>query len=80
MPINTDRILTTHVGSLPRSERLIRANAARHDGSIDEADFQKILTEETQAVVDRQVEIGIDIVNDGEYGHAMSQAVDYGAW
>lgn len=80
MPINTDRILTTHVGSLPRSERLIRANAARRDGSIDEADFQQILTEETQAVVDRQVEIGIDIVNDGEYGHAMSQAVDYGAW
>ena len=78
MPINTDRILTTHVGSLPRSERLIRANAARHDGSIDEADFQKILTEETQAVVDRQVEIGIDIVNDGEYGHRWPETSNRG--
>ena len=31
-------------------------------------------------VVRRQRELGIDLPNDGEYGHAMGQKVDYGAW
>lgn len=80
MPINTDRILTTHVGSLPRTDRLREANARRQAGDLSEADFQQILTEEVRAIVARQVELGIDIVNDGEYGHAMTNTVDYGAW
>ena len=80
MPINTDRILTTHVGSLPRTDRLREANARRQAGDLPEADFQQILTEEVRAIVTQQVELGIDIVNDGEYGHAMTNAVDYGAW
>lgn len=80
MPINTDRILTTHVGSLPRTDRLREANARRQAGDLSEADFQQILTEEVRAIVAQQVELGIDIVNDGEYGHAMTNTVDYGAW
>lgn len=80
MSINTDRFLTTHVGSLPRTERLRHANAERLAGTVPKDTFQQILAEETQAIVDRQCSIGLDIVNDGEYGHAMSQAVDYGAW
>lgn len=80
MAINTDRILTSHVGSLPRSLKLQEANAARQAGTLDEADFQSTLAEEVKAVVTQQVKTGIDIVNDGEYGHAMTQAVDYGAW
>lgn len=80
MAQNTNRIQTTHVGSLPRTERLQKANLARREGELPEADFQKILTEEVQAVVAQQVETGIDIVNDGEYGHAMTDPVDYGAW
>ena len=43
MPINTDRILTTHVGSLPRTDRLREANARRQTGDLSEADFQQIL-------------------------------------
>ncbi len=77
---STDRILTTHVGSLPRPERLLNANNDRKNGSLSEDDFQKVLAEEVEAVVKKQVETGIDIVNDGEYGHAMTQNVDYGAW
>lgn len=80
MPINTDKITTTHVGSLPRNERLREANAARQAGTLPEADFQGVLADEVTAVVNKQVELGIDIVNDGEYGHAMTNAVDYGAW
>ncbi|GAA1047100.1 cobalamin-independent methionine synthase II family protein [Rothia amarae] len=80
MAENTTCIQTTHVGSLPRSERLQKANRQRQEGTLAEIDFQKILAEEVQNVVTQQVEVGIDIVNDGEYGHAMAQAVDYGAW
>lgn len=35
---------------------------------------------QTDAVVARQTDIGLSIVNDGEYGHAMTEKVDYGAW
>lgn len=77
---SSDRIRTTHVGSLPRTETLRRANADRQAGSLSEEDFQGILAEGVREIVDRQVQTGIDTVNDGEYGHAMSQATDYGAW
>lgn len=77
---SADRIRTTHVGSLPRTDELIRANARRARGEISEPDFQAVLTESVSDVVEKQVEWGIDVVNDGEYGHAMASDVDYGAW
>lgn len=80
MAQNTNHIQTTHAGSLPRSERLQKANRDCRTGSLSEEDFQSLLSEEVKNVVAQQVEIGLDIVNDGEFGHAMGQAVDYGAW
>lgn len=77
---STDRILTTHVGSLPRPERLLNANNDRKNGSLSEDDFQKVLAEEVEAVVKKQVETGIDIVNDGEYGHSTTRNNDFGSW
>lgn len=77
---STDRILTTHVGSLPRPERLLSANTDRQNGSLSEDDFQKVLAEEVEAVVKKQVETGIDIVNDGEYGHSTTRNNDFGSW
>lgn len=77
---STDRIRTTHVGSLPRNEELHRANAERRAGSLSEEDFAPILTRAVDEVVARQREVGIDTVNDGEYGHASNGAVDYGSW
>lgn len=74
------RILTTHVGSLPRSERLLRANQNRKDHSIAESDFQTILSEEVDTVIQRQCQAGIDVVNDGEFGHATVRSIDYGSW
>ena len=73
-------IRTTHVGSLPRTPELIEANRAHREGSLSDADFTSVLQAEVDGVVKRQAEIGLDIVNDGEYGHAMLDTVDYGAW
>ena len=73
-------IRTTHVGSLPRTPELIEATRARREGSLGDADFTSLLQDQVDGVVKRQAEIGLDIVNDGEYGHAMIDTVDYGAW
>ncbi|MDP9801546.1 5-methyltetrahydropteroyltriglutamate--homocysteine methyltransferase [Arcanobacterium wilhelmae] len=76
----TDHILTTHVGSLPRTPALLEANQRRAAGEISDADFREILELAVGEVVARQREIGLDIINEGEYGHITSGAVDYGAW
>ncbi|MGO1316665.1 MAG: cobalamin-independent methionine synthase II family protein [Cellulomonadaceae bacterium] len=76
---STDRILTTHAGSLPRTPELIAANEAREsDANI--AGFPELLSTAVTDVVARQRAVGVDVPNDGEYGKAMSSAVDYGAW
>ena len=76
MKTSAHRILTPHVGSLPRPDDLMalyRENAA-------DADLLPRLRSAVGEIVARQSELGIDIVNDGEYGKAMRAAVDYGAW
>ncbi|GAA1321184.1 cobalamin-independent methionine synthase II family protein [Brachybacterium rhamnosum] len=78
-------ILTTHAGSLPRSPELIAANSARQvgeDGLTPEPtdEFRGVLRQAVADVVAKQREIGISIPNDGEYGHLMTSAVNYGAW
>jgi 5-methyltetrahydropteroyltriglutamate--homocysteine methyltransferase len=75
------RILTSHAGSLPRPDDLIELNRRRLDGEgVDEEEYAARLQEATVEVVRRQVELGIDLPNDGEYGHIMGAKVDYGAW
>lgn len=80
MPHNTDRFQTTHVGSLPRTPELLEANNRFQAGEIDLSQLGEALDEGVTEIVRTQREIGIDIVNDGEYGHTTSGAVDYGAW
>jgi 5-methyltetrahydropteroyltriglutamate--homocysteine methyltransferase len=81
MRSSTDRILTSHVGSLPRPEALIEANRARDAGdSKDEAAFQQTLRAAAVDVVRHQKELGIDIPNDGEFGKSVTHRVHYGAW
>ncbi len=76
-----DRILTTHTGSLPRPEDLIELNRARRAGEpVDEAAFGERLRSAVAGLVRRENETGVNVPNDGEYGKAMSQKVDYGAW
>lgn len=73
-------VKTTHVGSLPRVDRLLKANEQRSAGQISEADFEQILQSSAEEVIARQHQIGLDIINEGEYGHITSGPVDYGAW
>jgi 5-methyltetrahydropteroyltriglutamate--homocysteine methyltransferase len=76
-----NRILTTHVGSLPRPAKLIELNNQRIIGEqVDEVVFGKELDGAVVDVVRRQKEAGIDLVNDGEFGHTMGFDYDYGAW
>jgi 5-methyltetrahydropteroyltriglutamate--homocysteine methyltransferase len=75
------RIATTHAGSLPRPDELIELNRARQSGEApDERTYQDRLRTAVTDVVRRQREIGIDLPGDGEYGKAMGQRVNYGAW
>ena len=74
------RVRTTHVGSLPRTPQLLEANEKRHAGTISDEDFAAVLAEAADEVVAKQAAIGLDIVNEGEYGHITSGKVDYGAW
>jgi len=79
------RIETTTAGSLPRTEALIAANAARSfedDGFTLQStpEYEALVAEAVRDVVDRQREAGITQPGDGEFGKAMSNAVDYGAW
>jgi 5-methyltetrahydropteroyltriglutamate--homocysteine methyltransferase len=67
MRLSTDRILTTHVGSLPRDATVLDFLLAREQGQgYDESAFRGALRGAVHAVVARQVAIGIDVVSDGE--------------
>jgi len=65
----TDRILTTHVGSLVRPPRLVPYLAAiLENRPYDKAAFEGALAESVAEVVKQQADIGLDIINDGEFG------------
>jgi 5-methyltetrahydropteroyltriglutamate--homocysteine methyltransferase len=80
MKNSSDRIQTSHGGSLPRPDDLIEANAKREAGTVDEVAFQKKLTESVADVVRRQVAAGITVPGDGEYGKSMGHKINYRAW
>ncbi len=68
MKHSTDRILTTHVGSLPRPPELIAAMVAEDRGEpVDRDAYDATLKRAVAAVVARQVGLGIDCVSDGEF-------------
>lgn len=69
MKRSTDRILTTHAGSLPRPEELSAAIVARETGELDAATTARLPGMVTGAVADavaRQMGTGLDVVSDGE--------------
>ncbi|MEJ0087063.1 MAG: cobalamin-independent methionine synthase II family protein [Pseudomonadota bacterium] len=67
MRTSTDRILTTHVGSLPRSQAVTDVLFGREHHTItDAAAAGKIIADAVEAVVKRQVAAGVDVVSDGE--------------
>ncbi len=67
MQRSTDRILTTHVGSLPRPPEVIALLKRRdRDEAVDPAEFESTITRAVNDVVAKQVAAGVDIVNDGD--------------
>jgi 5-methyltetrahydropteroyltriglutamate--homocysteine methyltransferase len=73
MKRSTDRILTTHVGSLIRPQALQDILRAKQAGQpYDQAAYDKCLTQSIDDVVSRQADIGVDVVSDGEFGKAIS--------
>ncbi|MEN3282248.1 MAG: 5-methyltetrahydropteroyltriglutamate--homocysteine methyltransferase [Solirubrobacteraceae bacterium] len=73
---STERILTTHVGSLPRPDGLDEQLTALDRGTLGDGDRQALpqrVADAVASVVSRQAQIGIDLVSDGEmskYGYA----------
>lgn len=66
---STERILTTHTGSLPRPPELEEAMFKALEGKAqDPARMSSLVREATLEVTRRQAECGVDVVNDGEYG------------
>ena len=73
MKRSTDRILTTHVGSLIRPQALQDILRAKQAGQpYDQAAYEKCLKQSIDDVVSRQADIGVDVVSDGEFGKAIS--------
>ncbi len=67
MKLSTDRILVTHVGSLPRTQEVVDLLFAQDRGEpIDERRFDETMRRATADVVRRQAEAGVDVVSDGE--------------
>jgi 5-methyltetrahydropteroyltriglutamate--homocysteine methyltransferase len=76
MKRSVGRILTTHVGSLPRPDDLM----ALYASNASDDKLQPRLRAAVGDIVRQQAESGIEIVNDGEYGKAMRSSMDFGAW
>jgi 5-methyltetrahydropteroyltriglutamate--homocysteine methyltransferase len=69
MKQSTDRILTTHVGSLPRPDDLFEMMLARMDGKpVDETALAQRTRKAVSDSVREQVAVGLDVVSDGEMG------------
>ncbi len=67
MQRSIEKILTTHTGSLPRPSALLDLLKAKDDGqSVDAIQFENVTADATKEVVRKQIESGIDVVNDGE--------------
>ena len=71
---STDRILTTHVGSLPRNETLSRLLIDQEAGkAVDKAALSREAEAATAHVIAAQVKAGIDVGNDGEQSRVAFQ-------
>jgi 5-methyltetrahydropteroyltriglutamate--homocysteine methyltransferase len=73
MKRSTDRILTTHVGSLIRPQALQDFLRLKQAGKpYDAAAYDKCLKESVAEVVHKQAEVGVDVISDGEFGKSIS--------
>ena len=74
MKLSTERILTTHAGSMPRGEPLSSMLIDQEDGKrIDRKKIDEVTEERVAHVMKKEAEVGIDIANDGEQGRVGFQ-------
>ena len=67
MQLSRERILTTHVGSMPRPQYVVDQLFAQDRGEdYDEAEFDTVMTRAVREVALRQVDAGVDVISDGE--------------
>lgn len=65
--MTSDEIRTTHIGSLPRPPELLELLTAKQEGEeVDEDEWERATTDATHDVVERQVDVGLDSINNGE--------------
>src|ERR1700757_2887668 len=73
MKRSSNRILTTHVGSLIRAPALQYFLRAKQAGKpYDEAAYRRCLQDSVTEVVRKQADVGVDVVSDGEFGKSIS--------
>ena len=69
MKRSTERILTTHTGSLPRPDDLVTMLYAKDKGEVqDQGAFVARVRAAVAEIVRKQLDAGADVVNDGEVG------------
>jgi 5-methyltetrahydropteroyltriglutamate--homocysteine methyltransferase len=79
MKRSTERIVTSHAGSLPRPEALQSAWAKAAD-QAEQAKLEELLRHSVNDIVQAQAKAGVDVPNDGELGKPMRAASDLAAW
>jgi 5-methyltetrahydropteroyltriglutamate--homocysteine methyltransferase len=68
MQRSTDRIITTHTGSLPRPPRVVELLLSEKKGGGDPAALAAAVRDAVAEVVQKQIAAGLDVINDGEQG------------
>ncbi|WP_435129909.1 methionine synthase [Halobaculum sp. D14] len=67
MAHDTDGLLTTHIGSLPRPPELRELLKRRDAGEdVDPDEWERAVVDATEAVIERQADVGLDVINNGE--------------
>jgi 5-methyltetrahydropteroyltriglutamate--homocysteine methyltransferase len=66
MKLSTDRIITTHVGSLPRDPALSELLIASENGPVDKAKLSSLASAGIEHVVQKQIDSDVDVISDGE--------------
>lgn len=67
MRTSTERILTTHVGSMPRPQYVVdQLFAQDRDEEHDQAEFDRVMRRAVREVAQKQVDAGVDVISDGE--------------
>ncbi|MGH7907308.1 MAG: cobalamin-independent methionine synthase II family protein [Candidatus Binataceae bacterium] len=81
MQRSSERVLTSHAGSLPRTEGLVELNRAKFAGQpYDRNAYPACLAAAVEDICRKQAETGVDVINDGEFGKTTRDTIDYGAW